>query len=321
MADNGRGTGDGSPGKLDRFLSRLSRTMTPPKMGIRTRRGGSPAQPLDMAVNGAQTDEAKDGLFREKSVRSETLRKRERVAELRKQREQKASQRKSRTSAVSPGAANLVNLAEMAAAGSPIPHTGMYGSQSLDMQRDRQGAEARLESDEFFNNPELNLLMQPLDLESAIADAESIPPSQRAKQRGKRAALAASSSRGPASTPVKNEFDFTINIPSTTLSPLVPGGADRRQRSRTAVFMADSAVAIDTMAGNGQRGQRSHTFLNVAQVAESTKRSNAVYRQIEAEMAQNEALKRELAQLDATVKALERLVVAGHSLRAVREAC
>ncbi|KAJ2482642.1 hypothetical protein IWW56_000984 [Coemansia sp. RSA 2131] len=321
MAENGRGAGDSSPGKLDRFLSRLSRTMTPPKMGIRTRRGVSPTQPLDMVIDGAQADESKDGLFREKSVRAETLRKRERVAELRKQREQKASQRQSRATAVSPGAANLVNLAAMAAAGSPVSQTGMHNSQPLDMQRDRQGAEARLESDEFFNNPELNLLMQPLDLESAIADAESIPPSQRAKQRGKRTALAVPSSRGPASTPVKSEFDFTINIPSTTLSPLVPGGADRRQRSRTAVFVADSAVTIDATAGNGRRGQRSHTFLNVAKVADSTQRSNAVYQQIEAEMAQNEALKRELAQLDATVKALERLVVASHSLRAVREAC
>ncbi|KAJ2359244.1 hypothetical protein GGF43_000266 [Coemansia sp. RSA 2618] len=315
MAEKNRSNGQSSPSKLDRFLSRLGRTMTPPKMGIRSRRGVSPTRQLDMAVEGASADgPTRDGLLQERSVRADTLRKRERVAELRRQREQKAAgqrQRQARASAISPGAP--ADLATMAAAGSPLPHPGEMRGQSLDVRLGRAEPGAGLESDEFFNNPELNLLMQPLDPESAVADVEPVPPSQRAKQLGPRAAQATYSARGAAKTPVRGEFDFTINIPSTTLSPLVPGSMDRRQRSRTAVFMADSAVSIDADAG--RRGMRPHTFTDGAGGAQ---KSSDVYQQIEAEMAENEVLKRELAQLDATVKALEQLVVASHSLRAVR---
>ncbi|KAJ2302902.1 hypothetical protein IWW55_003196 [Coemansia sp. RSA 2706] len=274
MADKGQGSGGSSPSKLDRFLSKLGRTMSTPRNGIRARRGGSPPQPAA-------------GSHEHGSIRADTLRKRERVAELRRQREQQANGRAPRRSQVtSPG---------------ETPQRSSFAAMAAAL-RNPQPLKQALESDEFFDSPELNLLAQPLDPDAAVAHVDPVPPSQRRQPPAP---------RGPPKTPARDENDFIINIPPTTLSPLVPRSADRRQRSRTAVFAAESADAAPD-AGR----QRPQTY-----IASGGQHSSHVYMEIEAEMAQNQALKRELAQLDATVKALERLVDAGKSLRAVREAC
>ncbi|KAJ2449157.1 hypothetical protein EV183_005042 [Coemansia sp. RSA 2336] len=305
--------GDGnapiSPSKLDRFLSKLGRTVATPRSHIRSRRGVSPTPQLDIAAGQAGTSSRQPHIAGalNASIRTDTMRKRERVAELRRQREQKErmqQQRRSRAHVTSPG--SVVSGANIAAIGSP-------GGYAEPLPLARGNFEDMARSDEFFNDPQLDLLMHPLDPESAVADIDPVPPSQRAREQSRRPAPATSATRGAARTPAKDEFDFTINIPSTTLSPLVPRGADRR--ARAAVFMADGAAASD---GRGRQGLQPQTLADVATVADSTQVSRDVYQQIEAEMAQNKALKRELAQLDATVKALEQLVVAGHSLQALR---
>ncbi|KAJ1744353.1 hypothetical protein LPJ78_000105 [Coemansia sp. RSA 989] len=296
-----------SPNKLDRFLSKLGRTMATPRNHIRSRRGGLPTPQLDIAADQEDANSRQPHVAGalNASIRTDTMRKRERVAELRRQREQKErmqQQRRSRALVTSPG--NVVSGASIAAIGSP-------GGYAEPLSIPHGGFEDMAKSDEFFNDPQLDLLMHPLDPESAVADIDPVPPSQRAREHSRRPAPPVSATRGAARTPAKDEFDFTINIPSTTLSPLVPRGADRRQRARAAVFMADGE-------GRGRQGVRPQSLANVARVADSTQASRDVYQQIEAEMAQNKALKRELAQLDATVKALEQLVVAGHSLQTLR---
>ncbi|KAJ2852027.1 hypothetical protein IWW36_000606 [Coemansia brasiliensis] len=318
----GDGSAPISPSKLDRFLSKLGRTMATPRSHIRSRRGVSPTPQLDFSIGHAGTSNhqphaaaaaAAEAL--NASIRTDTMRKRERVAELRRQREQKERiqlQRRSRAVAASPGnVMSGTNIAAIAASGSP---GGQPGSYAEPLSLPLGSLEDMAKSDEFFNDPQLDLLMHPLDPESAVAGIDLVPPSQRAREQSRRPASSMPAARGAARTPAKDEFDFTINIPSTTLSPLVPRGSDRRQRARAAVFMADDAAA-NACANRGRQGLQPRSPANVAKVADDAQASRDVYQQIEAEMAQNKALKRELAQLDATVKALERLVVAGHSLR------
>ncbi|KAJ1720328.1 hypothetical protein LPJ61_006180, partial [Coemansia biformis] len=89
MADASSSAAGSSASRLDRFLSRLSRTMTPPKVSIRSRRGILSPSPL--GVDGVKQDAGSaidtTGLTPEQndtwqrhqggSARATTLRKRE----------------------------------------------------------------------------------------------------------------------------------------------------------------------------------------------------------------------------------------------------
>ncbi|KAJ2769760.1 hypothetical protein IWQ56_002426 [Coemansia nantahalensis] len=271
-------------GKLDRIINRLTRRMTPPKLSIRSRRGASPPELLEGVAGGAQAPEPeRTDSWRQQqseSARATTLRKREKIAELRRRRQQDLEQRRqSQYSAMSPVAAiapGAANLAALAAAVSPLG-PGAAGQPLFLAPQSARRDQACLAEDQFFDSPELNLLLSPIDIDSMVGGVGSSPPSRQTPARR----------HNPRPT-AHDELDFTIDIPSTSLSPVVPlGRGHGRQRSRAAM----------PVAGRGAP-------------AAGPAASRRMHQQIDEELARNRALRRELARLDDVVQALEKLAPA-----------
>ncbi|KAJ2711431.1 hypothetical protein H4R19_003248 [Coemansia spiralis] len=267
-----------SASKLDRFLNRLSRTMTPPKASIRSRRGVSPPAPLEAVGGGGQvsTPEGTGDTgqrHHSESARTTTLRKREKIAELRRRRQQDLEQRRqSQYTAMSPAAGAAPGAASMAALAAVVSPLGP-GQPPFPVPQSARWGPAGMGEDRFFDSPELNLLLQPIDLDSVVCVVDPTPPSQRtpAKRPGQRSAA-------------RDELDFTIDIPSTSLSPTVPLGLGHgRQRSRATGRDHGAPPAGSAVPASDGR----------------------VFQHIEDELARNRALKRELARLGAIVQALE----------------
>ncbi|KAJ2785377.1 hypothetical protein H4R18_000588 [Coemansia javaensis] len=286
MLDRGSGAAEPTPSKLDRFLSRLGRRMTPPNGPLRSRRGISPAP--------APAPEL--GVGDATPARSTAQQKREKIAELRRRREQSLAgqRRQSQYLAMSPGAGGTApggaSLAALAAAMSPA-----------EPQR-RPHAAADPDEDRFFDSPELDLLLQPISVAEAVNVVDPVPPSQRSQERQRLRRPARGASEDDDAD--DDELDFTISIPSTSLSPMVPLGRGRglghgRQRSRTAVFVAGGRPRPHTVAAAPDKAPAP---------APAADAGESVERQLARELDRNSALRRELARLDAAVGALETLV-------------
>ncbi|KAJ2612040.1 hypothetical protein H4S08_002875 [Coemansia sp. RSA 1365] len=332
MTGEGGNGSETSPSKLNRFLSRLSRTRTPPKTNIRSRRGISPTQQLEVGAAGIPSSSSNDraagaNKYRHhETLNEDTLRRRQKIAELRGRREKEYLDKQRRltqqTQALfSPEADNAVgfdsavpfplNTLNMSMAAFP-------GTAEYEQMAALRTPETR-EAERFIESRDMDLLLQPIDAESMLNVVDSVPPSQRVRQEkhDQRHSTpqhglhrAVTSGRRPV-----DEMDFTINIPSTSLSPMMPlHPGHGRQRSRATVFYAEKD--LEKFAENNRRNQGlcSQTALNTA-ISSGSKLPDALCRQIEIELRRNASLKHELAQLDASIRAISSLLLVADERR------
>ncbi|KAJ1801724.1 hypothetical protein LPJ59_000015 [Coemansia sp. RSA 2399] len=328
---------DTSPNKLHKLLNKLSITRTPSRSNsLRSRRGVLTIQELELQVNDLNLDDnrpernsteepsdaaadlsssASKVVYPHQSVQAESVRKRERIAELRRRRlnnfndlqqQQEHSGnthgRSPRSLVLSPPTSSHISTA--VENGSPIPASARHGNtKSL----------VSPPTDRFFNSPELNLLLHPIDLESV--DEEELAPSERPQSKRQQKTV----------SPSTNErMDFKIDIPSTSLSPVVTGGLTMllRRRSRTAT--------TTTTARQGSAGKRrgvsklfpgapntglvrSQTMTGAMAEAPEREDEAVVLSRIDTERARNVELRKELHQLNSSVNALTRLLVANQA--------
>ncbi|KAJ2081027.1 hypothetical protein H4R24_002642 [Coemansia sp. RSA 988] len=340
MAGEGGNGVDTSPSKLNRFLSKLSRTMTPPKTSIRSRRGVSPAQQLEVGdaeiaiPSSAHSDRLAGGdeyrhyyQQHQSTMNEDTIRRRQKIAELRGRREQEYLDRQRRltqqTQALfSPEINNAAGFESVV----PLPLNPLNmslaafpGTAEYEQMAALRTPETR-EAERFIESRDMDLLLQPINAESMINVVDSVPPSQRSRQEKRaqshstpqqRHRCAASSGRRPV-----DEMDFTINIPSTSLSPMMPlHPGHRRQGSRATVFYAEKDLEKFAENSRKHQGLCSYTALNSAISPGGPKPSNALCQQIEAELRRNASLKHELAQLDASIRAISSLLLVAEERR------
>ncbi|KAJ1999916.1 hypothetical protein GGI04_004368 [Coemansia thaxteri] len=275
--------------------TRLSNAETPLRSAsLRLRRGMPPSQPfeLDFGLDDDDDDEQRAAarLAEEaaaaasESVQESTLRKRERIAELRRRREEQQQQQANGSSA----SRRRLTGGVRAALG-----TGFFTAPEA-ADESRAGSSSP-DSDTFFESTDLALLLQPLEV--AGIDALLEPPARTARtqppRQGHRPGPLPLSARrgGPAA-------DFTVSIPATSLSPVLPPGwarhgslAGRNRGPRSAAPHGDSSD--DDGAGGGCR----HV-------------DSAVAAQLDAELAHNRELHAELARLHRAARCLAGLVVA-----------
>ncbi|KAJ2809051.1 hypothetical protein H4R20_000415 [Coemansia guatemalensis] len=335
MAGEGGNGAETSPSKLNRLLSRLSRTMTPPKTSIRSRRGVSPTQQLEVGVaipNSAPSnrpirDEYHHNYQQQQqgTINEDTLRRRQKIAELRGRREQEYQDRQRRltqqTQALfSPEADNTagfesavpfpLNTLNMSLAAFP-------GTAEYEQMAALRTPETR-EAERFIESRDMDILLQPIDVESMINVVDPVPPSQRPRQekRTQRHSTPQQHCAAASGRRAMDEMDFTINIPSTSLSPMMPlQPGHRRQRSRATVFYAEKDLEKFAEDSRKHQGLRSYTALNTAVSPGGLKPSNALCEQIEAELRRNASLKHELAQLDASIRAIGSLLLVAEERR------
>ncbi|KAJ1822627.1 hypothetical protein LPJ56_000749 [Coemansia sp. RSA 2599] len=351
--------GTQSTGKINRIIRRLSNKVTPPRLlSLRSRRGLVQPQALDLEAapvdneskDGAETAgilqsdsrsvNASEAASRSRnSVREDSLRKREKIMELRRRRQQRNSVaavaaedglETATPSRVTSNAAkhltSLFRLSPRQAAGSlsldtPDKDTGgVVSSMSVPLEQaecNRFMSMVTPAEEGFFNSPELNLLLHQVDLdpliEPMVVRPEPTPDSfASAQERGRadgqtrgfetknmRRANSHTGYLSAGNLANKGEADFTINIPSTSLSPLVPFGgwprmlsARLRGRSRT--------VAQISGKKNGE----------VAETEEPLDDGDLddVLHQLEEEMATNARLRRDLAMVSSTADQLVKLL-------------
>ncbi|PIA16788.1 hypothetical protein COEREDRAFT_80868 [Coemansia reversa NRRL 1564] len=341
MAGEGGNSGETSPSKINRLLSRLSRTMTPPKTSIRSRRGISPTQQLEVGAVGvavpssAPNDRAAGEdeyryhyqQQRHETINEETLRRRQKIAELRGRREKEYLDRQRRqtqqTQALfSPEADNAVgfdsavpfplNTLNMSMAAFP-------GTAEYEQMTALRTPETR-EAERFIESRDMDLLLQPIDTESMLNVVDPTPPSQRVKQEKRDQRHSTSQQRlhraVTSGRRTVDEMDFTINIPSTSLSPMMPlHPVHGRQRSRATVFYAEKDLEKFAENNRNNQGLCSHTALNTAISSRESKLPDALCRQIEVELRRNASLKHELAQLDASIRAISSLLLVADERR------
>ncbi|KAI8319560.1 hypothetical protein GQ54DRAFT_335484 [Martensiomyces pterosporus] len=374
-----------SPGKFDRLVNRLSRTVTSPKVDMHGRRSISPVRRAES--EGLRTDKTPEthstpaamptqrGKARE-TLQAGTQRKREKIAELRRRRKNMgddrpvlaldlkgallgadaAEDKETEAGGSKPGSGRSSRRSSATSPSfGPIPETPVPRA-VLQAHNARQtiGKIGSPTGERFFNDVELNLLLQPIELENV--DSLLSPPPQQQQQQpvvqhlGEVVALPQQTGElVPSLMPAgeDDEADFTINIPSTSLSPMVPLGWNRgmgdlgvprgsvriRRRSRTVALAPGNGHGpegdLDDGAGNGDMFSVTPSARHPRASRNSVDRADSMTRRgggvaakgrgdddmvvdllIEAEVAQSLELRKELARLHGTVRALTKLAVA-----------
>ncbi|KAJ1902257.1 hypothetical protein LPJ66_000144 [Kickxella alabastrina] len=279
---------DGTSSKFGKLIRTISRNATPPKQtNLRSRRGvhqdcdfeldTTPSvQPLEAGATGYGGGIPGQGAVpmsvQRDSVRAESLRKREKVAEMRRKRQQQQQPLGAIGAlgvdapgffrpAAAPRAAAAASLATLF--GPPLGAVeeggGMAEASSADIV-EMEAAGARLvvqaqaaafnpADERFFNSPELDLLLHEIDAAPLVSPAEPLvfpaePPARlapaspaadafvgaiagRPLAEGARRAASFGGSLAARTPPARGEPGFIINIPSTSLSPVVPFGVRR----------------------------------------------------------------------------------------------
>ncbi|KAJ2866364.1 hypothetical protein GGI22_001294 [Coemansia erecta] len=328
---------DTSPNKLHKLLKKLSITRTPSRSNsLRSRRGVLTIQELELQVNDLNLDDnrqernsaepsdafadlsssASKAVYPHQSVQAESMRKRERIAELRQrrlnnfnhlQKQEHSGNTHGRTPeslVLSPPTSS--HIATAVENGSPIPASARNGNaKSL----------VSPPTDRFFNSPELNLLLHPIELESV--DEEELAPSERPQSKRQQKTV----------SPSTNErMDFKIDIPSTSLSPVVTGGLTMllRRRSRTTTTTTTTAARQGSagkkrgvsklFAGAPNAGPvRSQKMTGAMTETPEREDEAVVLSRIDAERARNLELRKELHQLNCSVNALTKLLAANQA--------
>ncbi|KAJ1721206.1 hypothetical protein LPJ53_004227 [Coemansia erecta] len=355
--------GNQSTGRVNSIIRKLSRKVTPPRLlSLRSRRGlpqsGSldlDLEPADDIVSSAHVDTHTASSIDDKptpvpasverhrgSVREDSLRKREKIAELRRKRLNPAGDGGIDSATPSRAGTQLAALfrtppresvgTSPSAAMSP---TGLSGTSAMPMSA-RQGYGQWLNfitpaEDGFFNSPELNLLLQQVDLdplvespaapapESLLPATPATPPaddvvsetlvqSRLTVNQQARSMRRANSHNGQglginAGANINyGESDFTINIPSTSLSPVVPLSARNllrpslaRRRSRTVMQIPNTnSDATGKTAVNMAQQRQQHK----QQQPSRNKHAATAYDDVDTSSSDEEDLETILRQLD-----------------------
>ncbi|KAJ1648712.1 hypothetical protein LPJ64_000031 [Coemansia asiatica] len=369
--------GSQSTGKINRIIRRLSNKVTPPRLlSLRSRRGLTQPQAIDLEAASAehenrdkieaatvrytdgQSVDVSETVERSRSsVREDSLRKREKIAELRRRRQQRNSVVVAGTATedglgnttpsrvTSNAARHLTSLFRQPprqAAGNsslePNPVEQPDGVSSMPVPVEQPEGKRFMTmvtpaEEGFFNSPELNLLLHQVDLdpliEPAVARPEPITPEDailaremdRRAGKGQTRGLGAKNMRRANShngylsagdLANKGEADFTINIPSTSLSPLVPFGgwprilsARLRGRARTVAQISEKKNGSVVGTGHAVSGKR---IASVAEDEPSDEDLADILGQLEKEMETNAKLKRDLAMVGSTADQLVKLL-------------
>ncbi|KAJ2369794.1 hypothetical protein IW150_005072 [Coemansia sp. RSA 2607] len=388
--------GSQSTGRINNIIRRFSRKATPPRLlSLRSRRGlpQSGSLELDLVPNDNVGSSANIDIQAASSIdnnlapipasverhrgsiREDSLRKREKIAELRKKRLNPAGEAEIDIATPSRAGAQLaalfrtppkgLNDSSHSAALSPTRLSSGTSAMPTPM---RQGYGQWLSyitpvEDGFFNSPELNLLLQQIDLDlpaeapaAAVASPSMVTPAtsvdisitETLVQSPSSLSLHAPSMRranshngqglgiNTASNGYYGETDFTINIPSTSLSPVVPLGSRNllrpslaRRRSRTVMPLATANSDNSGRAtANRMQHQRQQQFSSRSKHAttayddadlSSDEDIEEIMRQLEKEKAINERLRRDLAQANDTANAMINLLNATASLQRLND--
>ncbi|KAJ2724618.1 hypothetical protein GGI07_001871 [Coemansia sp. Benny D115] len=362
---------DAGSSAFNRLLRRFSRKTVPAAdASLRSRRGIAQASNLELDLAAPETTSVRKSVVsvlstetggelsqssrtvapasvdrQRGSVRADSLRKREKIAELRRRRQQQLEAADESILAspgsISGGGSGSGGGAAVTRAGASLaalfksPPRAREPSESRYMNRGTSVASsmhvADAAAEEFINNPELNLLLGLIDVEplvSAAVDPEhppaaASPPTMqppvdsapvsavqaKTMQRANSHSGYATATGGGA----VGDADFTINIPTTSLSPVVPFGFGRA--------LGEHGLARRLSA---RLGRPSRTSLLPKQIAEAeANKSDAsdgdggddsVFAELEAERRTNLRLRKELAKINAEIDAVARLAHANKAL-------
>ncbi|KAJ2754337.1 hypothetical protein GGI19_002489 [Coemansia pectinata] len=233
------------------------------------------------------------------SVQESTLRKRERIAELRLRRQQQN------------GRAGL-GAGFFEAPDSVIANTSPPLSPQLKAPVSlwSRGLESP-ESQGFFERGDLALLLRPVEVPDIDALLE--PPRRPAQPQARRVP----NRPGPLLSARCGAADFTINIPSTSLSPVLPQGwarngglllarhREQREQRRPATVAQQQEEEEDSDDSDEDELPQQRGKPNV---------DGAVAAQLEVELARNHALHAELARLHLKARKLANLVIANQNI-------
>ncbi|KAJ2489910.1 hypothetical protein IWW37_003604 [Coemansia sp. RSA 2050] len=268
---------------------------TPPRTAsLRQRRGVFNVESLELRSLGTPTNKLdEEGMAAAaaaegtESVQESTLRKRERIAELRRRRQEQG------------------NRAGLGAGFFDAPADAPPASPPMSLPLRTRGPESP-ESHEFFERSDLALLLRPVqvpDIDRLLEPPQRPPPPALGAHRR-------ASQNGALLLPRCSAADFTINIPSTSLSPVLPQGwartgllvsrqqQQRRERRRLAAQQDDSDDGDD-----GLLPRRATPNVD-----------REVAAQLEAELARNQQLHAELARLHLKTRKLANLVIANKNI-------
>ncbi|KAJ2696877.1 hypothetical protein FB645_006079 [Coemansia sp. IMI 203386] len=369
--------GSQSTGKINRIIRRLSNKVTPPRLlSLRSRRGLVQPQTLDLEANLTEHEiipspviasvsnsdnllaNASETTERGKnSVREDSLRKREKIAELRRRRQQRTStvvvaedgvENTTPSRVNSSGAArHLTSLFRLSprqvvvsSGGSPMEKTHESGSNMLMEPMERIDGKRFMSmvtpaaEEGFFNSPELNLLLHQVELDPLIEPAAARPEptlddvavvQEMSRGGGQTRGLEAKSMRranshngyltaGDAAN--KGEADFTINIPSTSLSPVVHFGgwprmlsAHLRGRSRTVAQISEKKISDSGgVAGHHDLAGKRAAVADGTDVEAFGEDIDDILSQLEKEMEINATLRRDLANVNLVAGQLVRIL-------------
>ncbi|KAJ2658966.1 hypothetical protein IWW48_003764 [Coemansia sp. RSA 1200] len=342
-------------------MSKLSIARTPSRRtSLRSRRGLPTTQELEIQVENLKLDEqhqpkrkqyngsaeppdeiadssssvSKTTAYPRQPIQAESLRKRERIAELRQRRlnnfddllQQEQEEQEGRMQAQS-GAAIIVSPAlssQVATAvenGTPTPASASarHGSNTAVAKPQL----VSLVADKFFDNPELNLLLHEIDVGSvqqSLDGEEAVPAAaERPSENGQQAASVTAAQRNAALAAKDSKPDFAIDIPSTSLSPVVRRGLTMLQRRRSRTTAAQPLQqhgrggSKDTGASYTKKTRRSETVVGGGGEA-AADGEKEVLAKIDAERTKNAELRKELDKLNGLIGALTRVVLADQAV-------
>ncbi|KAJ2505626.1 hypothetical protein H4217_009190, partial [Coemansia sp. RSA 1939] len=368
MSEDGfRNSTETSPSRLSRIMSKLSIARTPSRpTSLRSRRGLPTTQELEIQVENLKLDaqhqpkrkqyngsaEPPDEIadssssvsrttaYPRQPIQAESLRKRERIAELRQRRlnnfddlfqQEEEEQREERRMQAQSGAAIVVSPAlssQVATAVENGTHTPTPASASASARHGRNAAVAKPQpvspaTDKFFDNPELNLLLQAIDVGTVqeSLDGERVEAAAAAGRRpsknGQQEASVSPSQRNAALAAKNSKPDFAIDIPSTSLSPVFRRGLTMLQRRRSRTTAAQPLQqhgrggSKDTGASYTKKNKRSETVVvggrGGGEAAAAADGEKEVLAKIDAERAKNAELRKELDKLNGLLGALTRV--------------
>ncbi|KAI7826275.1 hypothetical protein BX661DRAFT_183733 [Kickxella alabastrina] len=304
------------------------------------------------------------------SVRAESLRKREKVAEMRRKRQQQqqplgaigelsVDAPGSVRSAAAPRAAAAASLATLF--GPPLGPVedggGMAEASSADIaemeadgarlvvQAQAQAAAFNPADERFFNSPELDLLLHEIDAAPLVFPAE--PPAHlapaspaadafvgaiagRPLAEGARRAASFGGSLAARTPPARGESGFIINIPSTSLSPVVPFGVRRVSDEGGLSRVASARLHHGRLQTNAQQLQSAKDGGRTAADRRGSgrevdgcddgdgdgdrRRDDDVLEQLREEMDMNRELRGELARLNDVINAVVNMAQANKTL-------
>ncbi|KAJ2749093.1 hypothetical protein H4S06_004736, partial [Coemansia sp. BCRC 34490] len=311
----------------------------------------SSAEPPDEIAD-SSSSVSRTTAYPRQPIQAESLRKRERIAELRQRRlnnfddlfqQEEEEQREERRMQAQSGAAIVVSPAlssQVATAvenGTPTPASA---SASASARHGRNAAVAKPQpvspaTDKFFDNPELNLLLQEIDVgtvqesldgekveAASAAAAAAAAAGRRPSRNGQQEASVPPSQRNAALAAKDSKPDFAIDIPSTSLSPVFRRGLTMLQRRRSRTTAAQPLQqhgrggSKDTGASYTKKNKRSETVVaeGGGEAAAAADGGKEVLAKIDAERAKNAELRKELDKLNGLLGALTRVVLADQAV-------